>query len=62
LWFETSHPDLEDARAFAEAIHAQFPGSRLRVVGTDASIVLSRPREAERQTQRSRCCTRRSEL
>ena len=25
LWFETSHPDLEDARIFAEAIHAQFP-------------------------------------
>src|SRR5579884_2014449 len=29
LWFETSHPDLEDARTFAEAIHAQFPGKLL---------------------------------
>ncbi|MCC2547028.1 isocitrate lyase [Hymenobacter sp. BT175] len=29
LWMETSHPDLEQARAFAEAIHAQFPGKLL---------------------------------
>jgi isocitrate lyase len=29
LWFETSHPDLEDARTFADAIHAQFPGKLL---------------------------------
>ena len=29
LWFETSHPDLEDARSFAEAIHARFPGKLL---------------------------------
>jgi isocitrate lyase len=29
LWFETSHPDLEDARAFADAIHAQYPGKLL---------------------------------
>jgi isocitrate lyase len=29
LWFETSHPDLEDARKFAEAIHARFPGKLL---------------------------------
>jgi isocitrate lyase len=29
LWFETSHPDLEDARTFAEAIHAAFPGKLL---------------------------------
>jgi len=29
LWFETSHPDLEDARVFAEAIHAQYPGKLL---------------------------------
>ena len=26
LWFETSTPDLEEARAFAEAVHAEFPG------------------------------------
>src|SRR3712207_2521733 len=29
LWFETSHPDLEDAWTFANAIHARFPGKRL---------------------------------
>src|SRR5438445_3292770 len=29
LWFETSHPDLDDARAFAEAIHAKYPGKLL---------------------------------
>ena len=25
LWCETSHPDLEEARQFAEAIHARYP-------------------------------------
>ena len=29
LWFETSTPDLEEARAFAEAIHAEYPGKLL---------------------------------
>mgnify|MGYP000029441629 FL=1 len=29
LWFETSEPDLEQARQFAEAIHKQFPGKLL---------------------------------
>jgi isocitrate lyase len=29
LWWETSHPDLDDARAFAEAVHAQYPGKLL---------------------------------
>jgi len=29
LWFETSKPDLEQARIFAEAIHAKFPGKLL---------------------------------
>jgi isocitrate lyase len=29
LWWETSHPDLDDACAFAEAVHAQFPGKLL---------------------------------
>ncbi len=29
LWCETSTPDLEDARRFAEGIHAQFPGKLL---------------------------------
>lgn len=29
LWFETSHPDLGDARRFAEAIHARYPGKLL---------------------------------
>jgi isocitrate lyase len=29
LWCETSHPDLGEARAFADAIHEQFPGKLL---------------------------------
>ncbi|MGH7868102.1 MAG: isocitrate lyase/phosphoenolpyruvate mutase family protein, partial [Candidatus Dormibacteraceae bacterium] len=29
LWFETSEPDLEEAREFAEAIHESFPGKLL---------------------------------
>ena len=29
LWWETSEPNLEEARQFAEAIHAQFPGKML---------------------------------
>jgi isocitrate lyase len=29
LWWETSHPDLNDARIFAEAVHKQYPGKLL---------------------------------
>ena len=29
LWFETSAPDLNDAKMFAEAVHKQFPGKLL---------------------------------
>jgi isocitrate lyase len=29
LWFETSKPDVEEARKFAETIHAEFPGKLL---------------------------------
>ncbi len=29
LWFETSKPDLEEAKAFADAIHEQYPGKML---------------------------------
>ena len=29
LWWETSHPDLDDARKFAEAVHKQYPGKLL---------------------------------
>jgi isocitrate lyase len=29
LWWETSHPDLDDARAFAEAVYREFPGKLL---------------------------------
>jgi isocitrate lyase len=29
LWFETSKPDLEEARTFAEAIHARYPGKMM---------------------------------
>ncbi|MHB8885110.1 MAG: isocitrate lyase [Methylovirgula sp.] len=29
LWWETSHPNLDEARAFAEAVHKKFPGKLL---------------------------------
>jgi isocitrate lyase len=29
LWCETSEPDMEEARRFAEAVHARFPGKLL---------------------------------
>ena len=29
IWCETSHPDLEEARRFAEAVHAEYPGKML---------------------------------
>ncbi len=29
IWCETSEPDLDEARQFAEAIHAKFPGKKL---------------------------------
>jgi isocitrate lyase len=29
IWCETSHPDLEEAREFADAIHAKYPGKML---------------------------------
>jgi isocitrate lyase len=29
LWWETSHPDLADAKVFAEAIHKKYPGKLL---------------------------------
>jgi isocitrate lyase len=29
IWCETSHPDLEQARRFAEAVHAKYPGKML---------------------------------
>ncbi|MCF2514937.1 isocitrate lyase [Sphingomonas sp. G124] len=29
LWWETSHPDLGDARIFAETVHRQYPGKLL---------------------------------
>jgi isocitrate lyase len=29
LWFETGKPDFVEARAFAEAVHAKFPGKML---------------------------------
>ncbi|HEY0972003.1 MAG TPA: isocitrate lyase [Gemmatimonadales bacterium] len=29
LWCETSHPDLEEARRFAEGVHERFPGKLL---------------------------------
>ena len=29
VWCETAHPDMDEARRFAEAIHAKFPGKML---------------------------------
>ena len=29
VWCETAHPDLEEARAFAEGVHEKFPGKLL---------------------------------
>jgi isocitrate lyase len=29
IWCETAHPDLDEARTFATAIHAQYPGKML---------------------------------
>jgi isocitrate lyase len=29
IWCETSHPSLEEAKVFADGIHAQFPGKLL---------------------------------
>jgi isocitrate lyase len=29
LWFETASPDVDEARAFAEAVHAKYPGKPL---------------------------------
>ncbi|MEX2652654.1 MAG: isocitrate lyase [Acidimicrobiia bacterium] len=29
IWCETAHPDLDEARTFADAIHAEFPGKML---------------------------------
>jgi isocitrate lyase len=29
LWCETSHPDLDEAREFADGVHARFPGKLL---------------------------------
>tara|TARA_Y100001970_G_scaffold92636_1_gene116774 strand:+ start:579 stop:1871 length:1293 start_codon:yes stop_codon:yes gene_type:complete len=29
LWFETSHPSLEEAKEFADAIHSEFPGKMM---------------------------------
>ena len=31
LWWETSKPDLNDARKFAEAVHAKYPGQAARL-------------------------------
>ena len=29
IWMETSHPDLDEARRFAEGVHAKYPGKLL---------------------------------
>ncbi len=34
IWFESSHPDLEEAQVFADAIHAEVPGKMLAYNGS----------------------------
>ena len=34
IWCETFHPDVEEARLFAEAVHAQYPGKFLAYKGS----------------------------
>jgi isocitrate lyase len=31
IWMETSNPDLDYARKFAEGIHAKFPGKNVGI-------------------------------
>jgi isocitrate lyase len=47
IWYETSHPDLEEARLFAEAAHAKYPGKFLATTAHPRSIgerIWTRPR------------------
>ena len=59
LWFETSTPDLDEARAFAAAIHEQYPGQAprlqlLAVVQLAAPPRRRRDREVPRDARRPR--------
>ncbi|GAE24697.1 isocitrate lyase [Halalkalibacter wakoensis JCM 9140] len=38
IWCETSKPSLEEAKQFADAIHAQFPGKMLAIIVPHLSI------------------------
>ena len=49
IWCETSEPDLDEARAFAEAIHARFPG---QAAGLQLLAVLQLEEEARRRDDR----------
>ena len=47
IWCETSHPDLEEAREFADAVHAKYPGKMLHTTArrrsTGRNIWMTRP-------------------
>lgn len=42
IWCETSEPDLDEAREFAEAIHAEFPGKLMAYNCSPSSIFYPR--------------------
>ena len=39
IWCETGHPDLDEARRFAEAMHAKFPGKMLAYNCSPLSLI-----------------------
>ena len=47
IWCETSHPDLEEARQFAEAIHAKFPG---KILAYNCSPSFNWPKKLDEET------------
>lgn len=52
IWMETSKPDLEEAKAFAEGIHAKFPGKMLAYNCSPSFNWASKLTEAEMRTFR----------
>ena len=50
LWMETSTPDLEQARRFAEAIHAKFPGKMLSYNCSPSLQLVGPPRRSHHGT------------
>lgn len=52
IWMETSHPNIEEARVFAEAIHEQYPGKLLAYNCSPSFNWASRLSESEMETFR----------